>query len=95
MANRGAQNPYPDNWPEIAQRVKAMANWRCVRCGHAHDPGNGYCLTVHHVDGDPANCHPDNLLALCQRCHLAMQARFPFGQRVMSFAFDMWWRNGG
>lgn len=27
-------------------------------------------LTVHHLDGDPTNCDRDNLIALCQRCHL-------------------------
>lgn len=27
-------------------------------------------LTIAHVhDPDPANCHPENLAALCQRCH--------------------------
>lgn len=25
---------YPDNWDEIAERVKDRAGWRCVRCGH-------------------------------------------------------------
>lgn len=31
--------------------------------------------TVHHFDGDKANCNWWNLLALCQRCHLKTQAR--------------------
>lgn len=30
-------NDYPDNWPEIANRVKERAGWRCVRCGHPHE----------------------------------------------------------
>lgn len=30
-------------------------------------------LTVHHLDGDKANCAWWNLLALCQRCHLTVQ----------------------
>ncbi len=32
-------------------------------------------LTVHHFDGDKANCEWWNLLALCQRCHLTIQSR--------------------
>ena len=28
-------------------------------------------LTVHHIDGNPSNCDRSNLIALCQRCHLA------------------------
>ncbi len=31
--------------------------------------------TVHHFDGNKANCVWWNLLALCQRCHLKTQAR--------------------
>lgn len=27
-------------------------------------------LTVHHLDGDPTNNVRENLVALCQRCHL-------------------------
>lgn len=32
-------------------------------------------LTVHHLDGDKANCMWWNLVALCQRCHLTIQGR--------------------
>jgi hypothetical protein len=27
-------------------------------------------LTVAHLDHQPENCHPSNLKAMCQRCHL-------------------------
>jgi 5-methylcytosine-specific restriction endonuclease McrA len=29
-------------------------------------------LTVHHIDGNPANNSRHNLIALCQRCHLRL-----------------------
>lgn len=32
-------------------------------------------LTVHHLDGNKANCAWHNLLPLCQRCHLQIQTR--------------------
>lgn len=32
-------------------------------------------LTVHHLDGNKANCEWWNLLPLCQRCHLTVQSR--------------------
>lgn len=32
-------------------------------------------LTVHHMDGNKANCIWWNLLPLCQRCHLQIQTR--------------------
>lgn len=72
---RKSTGTYPVNWPAIAQQVKDDAGWCCVRCGHLHDIDAGYMLTVHHLDLNPANCVWWNLLALCQRCHLSIQAR--------------------
>ena len=66
---------YPDDWDVIANQVKDHADWKCVRCGRLHDPPNGYCLTVHHFDGDKSNCKLYNCMALCQRCHLSVQGR--------------------
>lgn len=31
-------------------------------------------LTIAHMDHTPENCQPENLKALCQRCHLAYDA---------------------
>jgi hypothetical protein len=38
--------------------------------------GRQRMLTVHHLDGDKANCEWWNLAALCQVCHLIIQARY-------------------
>ena len=46
-------------------------------CTHASN-GKQRSLTVHHLDGDKANCEPWNLAALCQVCHLSVQARVDF-----------------
>lgn len=35
-----------------------------------------YCLTVAHLDQDPSNNQPENLLALCAPCHLAHDRPF-------------------
>jgi len=66
---------YPANWPAIANQVKELAGWHCIRCGHKHQVKGGYTLTVHHADMDPSNSAWWNLLALCQRCHLSFQNR--------------------
>ena len=71
---------YPVNWPEIATAVKEWAGWHCEHCGHSHDPAAGYILTVHHLDGIKTNCEWGNLVALCQRCHLHIQAVYVPGQ---------------
>jgi 5-methylcytosine-specific restriction endonuclease McrA len=74
---------YPDNWLEIAQHIKGLAGWRCENCGHPHDFETGHVLTVHHLDMDPSNCDYTNLVALCQRCHLHIQATYKPGQQFM------------
>lgn len=70
-----ARGEYPPDWKGIADRVKDAASWRCVRCDHPHDVETGYVLTVHHMNGDKADGRWWNLLALCQRCHLVIQAK--------------------
>ena len=82
---------YPENWKEIADRVKEEAEWVCIRCGHPHDPGAGYCLTVHHLDMNPANCYWWNLAALCQRCHLRVQAKVVVS-RIWMFEHSDWFK---
>jgi len=80
---------YSSGWPEIAAIVKEDADWNCQNCGHHHDPGRGYTLTVHHIDGNSLNDEPYNLVALCQRCHLHFQ--HPVHCEQMSFFDGPWW----
>ena len=84
---------YPDNWAEIATRIKDAAGWKCERCGHPHDPKTGYTLTVAHMIPDKANVEDWNLAALCQRCHLHCQHKIDFLQGYM-FEHSEWvaWR---
>lgn len=80
-AHRGE---YPSDWKDIAALVKREALGRCVRCDHQHAPEVGRTLTVHHFDGDKANCERWNLMALCQACHLSVQARVDPAQGLMA-----------
>ena len=73
-------NDYPPDWPQIAQRIKETAGWRCERCHHLDCWETAHVLTVHHLDGDKANCLDWNLAALCQRCHLTIQGRVKMEQ---------------
>lgn len=68
-------NDYVSDWRRIATNCKRQADWHCIRCGEKHDVSRAYVLTVHHFDGNKANNKWWNLLALCQRCHLKIQAR--------------------
>ncbi len=83
-------NDYPENWLEIANEIKHLSHWHCENCGKVHDPQAGYCLTVHHLDGDKANCKHENLAALCQRCHLRLQAQYKPGQSWLPGTAPKW-----
>jgi hypothetical protein len=66
---------YPSEWPLISLSVRAVAGWRCQWCAAANgEPhpitGSRVVLTVAHVLNDePEDVRPENLAALCQRCH--------------------------
>ncbi len=73
-------NDYSENSDEIAKRIKDAAGWECERCKHPHDVESHHILTVHHLDGNKANCDDWNLATLCQRCHLHIQAKVKMDQ---------------
>jgi hypothetical protein len=91
MKKPTVKTPYPPDWPSIATNVKSETHWKCIRCGHAHDPGAGYMLTVHHLDGDPSNCEWWNIPPLCQRCHLSIQGRVDM-KRIWIFEHSDWFK---
>lgn len=84
-------NEYPDNWKEKASQVKEAAGWHCIRYGDPLDQESGHVLTVHHLDMDKANCEWWNLAALCQRCHLHIQAKVNIKQIYM-FEHSEWFK---
>lgn len=80
--------PYPLEWHsgKLQLETHNRAGWKCEHCDAQFVPGNTkhptlrnrdgkpLILTVHHLDGNPSNCHWTNLLACCQKCHLHIQA---------------------
>ncbi len=50
---------------EIERQIKVEAGFKCSmpRCDIRH------CLHIHHIDEDPSNNDPANLVLLCQNCH--------------------------
>lgn len=89
------RSKYPGGWEGIARAVKGLAGWCCEHCDHPHDPGSGHTLTVHHLDGDPFNCDYNNLVALCQRCHLHIQAVYRPGQLWLPGLAPAWAKERG
>lgn len=48
-------------------------------------------LTVHHLDGNKGNCEKWNLAALCQICHLFIQAAYTPGQLTLDgVVYEEW-----
>ena len=77
---------YPRNWRAISLSIRERAEGRCegspaypdcrATNGHSHPvTGSRVVLTVAHLDHQPENCEPENLKAMCQRCHLTYDAR--------------------
>lgn len=72
---------YPEDWKRIAKAKKISVDWKCEECGkQCRRPEEKFdthsrTLTVHHIDGNPGNNDPENLIALCPRCHLMRHRR--------------------
>lgn len=74
---RFTRKDYPKNWEEIRQEVIKNAEYTCQECGREgatinENTGSEVILTVHHIDENPGNNERENLICLCQGCHLAV-----------------------
>jgi len=60
----------PVSWPwkKLVNVVWAHDRGRCQRCGAGLGRVQGQ-FVVHHVDHDPFNNHPLNLVVVCTPCH--------------------------
>lgn len=63
IPNYAYRNRTTDEWTTHLMQVET---WTCVD----EDKVTRIVLTIAHLDHTPENCSPDNLKALCQRCHL-------------------------
>lgn len=81
---------YHPEWERISKAVRANAGYRCELCkapggNFVQRTLGGWdaasctkstliVLTVHHINHDPSDNRKVNLIALCQRCHLRLDA---------------------
>jgi hypothetical protein len=79
-----------EGWTDFAPTPEA-----CGAAVYAFPPGSVEAqwrvLTVHHLDGDKANLSWWNLAALCQRCHLEIQAKVVM-ERVYPHEHSAWFK---
>ena len=80
---------YPPEWESgaIQARIRERAGYACEICGLPFDPATNMALRaldedgralvghVHHLDHNPPNCADDNLIFLCQRCHIRLHGQ--------------------
>lgn len=63
---------------------------RCVICGEDY-VGKRFQLDVHHIDCDPANDDPSNLVPLCRKCHRHIHV---YSQNndvsIVDYLFEKW-----
>jgi 5-methylcytosine-specific restriction endonuclease McrA len=57
--------------------IKAGIPMKCKICGYDKS------VTVHHIDGNPANNALDNLVVLCWNCHLGSMHNYKLQEKVI------------
>ncbi len=99
----GMWSEYPPEWEcgAIQRFIRMRAGHRCEGCNmpfhrgtnlavfHKNSNGRPVVGTVHHIDGVKSNCDFNNLVYLCQRCHLRVQFQWKPGQVIPPTWFDM------
>lgn len=90
-----------DMWPGIERSDEER--WREIRFTDKYPTAGKWAqhmkvveaeyriLTVHHLNGDKADCRWWNLAALCQRCHLTIQGKVVM-DRVWPHEHSAWFR---
>jgi len=60
---------YPLGWTiTFKEQIRYRDGYKCQICG-CSEVENCRRLSIHHIDYDKDNLHPDNLVSLCIRCH--------------------------
>lgn len=69
-----ARAPIPE---DTAAKVLVASDHTCCKCEERGQP-----VQIHHIDDNPANNDPSNLVVLCLRCHDETQIRGGFARRL-------------
>ncbi len=68
---------YTSNWVNISNELRKRKNYTCSHCKITIDSNfaDRRFIEVHHIDGNKANNHQDNLQVLCILCHAFMNKK--------------------
>lgn len=56
---------------KLRTEILARDNRMCQKCGYSDID----CLEIHHIDKNPMNNNPSNLITFCRQCHLGVHNR--------------------
>ncbi len=65
--------PYSIDWDKkLKDSIRKRDGYKCKICGIGQKnlTGKTKKLSVHHIDYNKKNCSPDNLITLCNSCHV-------------------------
>lgn len=90
---------YPANWKAIRADILKRAHNKCEFCGvenyTVRENKSRVVLTIAHLDHTPENCNPENLRALCQKCHNRYDAKHRTETRKLTLQKKGGADNGG
>jgi hypothetical protein len=62
------KNPYPLDWTATLRRsIRERDNYICQLCSKLQ---GDELFDIHHINYDKNNCNPNNLITLCNSCHM-------------------------
>lgn len=73
---------YSQDFIKIKPIIKERDNFRCCLCGLSQN--DKIKLHIHHIDYDKNNNTEDNLITLCQTCHMLTNFERTFWENVFS-----------
>lgn len=66
---------YPMGWNKTCkEQIRRRDEYKCQLCG-VPEVESSFRLHVHHIDYDKKNLSPENLISLCQSCHMKTNFR--------------------
>lgn len=74
--------PYPFEFNETLKESIRERDGNVCQCCSKTEQENGKKLTVHHIDYNKENCHPSNLITLCNSCNTKVNCNREHWQAV-------------
>jgi len=79
--------PYPSEFNSLLKRkIKERDNYKCQLCGVPEEECE-ISLSIHHIDYEKQNCKDNNLISLCNNCHLKTNTNRSFWKEYFSNKF--------